>query len=234
MPTLKTVTLGCKVNQYETEYVRQGLAKLGYRDPVAGQTPDLCLVNTCAVTAEGEAKGRKLIRRLAHDNPGMGIIVMGCYATRAPQEVAALPGIVEVVTDKRRPWAICWARLGVADLPERHRRGFPGRRRAYVKVQDGCQMHCAFCIIPQLRPVLWTSAPSPKSWPRCGRHWPPGIAKSCSPVSIWACTGWDRPPARGPPPTWPLLRRGSWRCRASSACGSPAWRPPRSRRSCWA
>ncbi len=99
--TLKTVTLGCKVNQYETEYVRQGFQRLGYRDAAEGEPVDLCIVNTCTVTAESEAKSRKTIRRLAKAHPEAEIIVMGCYATRAPAEAAALPGVVEVVADKR-------------------------------------------------------------------------------------------------------------------------------------
>ena len=59
MATLRTVTLGCKVNQYETEYVRQGLAGIGYRDAAEGEVADLCVVNTCTVTAEGDSKSRQ-------------------------------------------------------------------------------------------------------------------------------------------------------------------------------
>ena len=102
MPTFKTLTLGCKVNQYETEYVREGLRRLGYREAEDGEPAGLCIVNTCTVTAEGDLKSRKVIRQLARRNPQARIIVMGCYATRAPEVVAALPGVVEVVTDKRR------------------------------------------------------------------------------------------------------------------------------------
>ena len=101
MATLRTATLGCKVNQYETQYVREGLAAIGYRDAVDGESADLCIVNTCTVTAEGDAKSRQTIRQLAKRNPGTRIVVMGCYATRAPDEVASLPGVSEVLTDKR-------------------------------------------------------------------------------------------------------------------------------------
>jgi threonylcarbamoyladenosine tRNA methylthiotransferase MtaB len=152
MPTLKTITLGCKVNQYETEYLRQGFVRLGYRDAAENERPELCVVNTCAVTAEGEAKCRKIIRRFAQHHPQAGIIVMGCYATRAPEEVAALPGVIEVVADKRLLPDLL-ARYGLTDVPDGIS-SFPGRRRAYVKVQDGCRMRCSFCIIPQVRPVL--------------------------------------------------------------------------------
>ena len=150
MPTLRTVTLGCKVNQYETEYVRQGLARVGYRDPVDGEFADLCVVNTCTVTTEGDAKSRQTIRQLAKRNPGTRIVVMGCYATRAPAEVAALPGVAEVVTDKRELPDLL-GRFGVMDVPSGIS-SFSGRQRAYVKVQDGCLLRCSFCIIPQVRP----------------------------------------------------------------------------------
>ena len=152
MPTLKTVTLGCKVNQYETEYLRQGLARLGYRDANEGEAADLCVVNTCTVTADGEAKSRKMIRQLGRRHPRAEIIVMGCYATRAEREVAALPGVLEVVTDKRQLPELL-GRLGLLDVPTGIST-FGSRHRAYVKVQDGCRMQCSYCIIPQVRPVL--------------------------------------------------------------------------------
>lgn len=152
MPTLKTVTLGCKVNQYETEYVRQGLARLGYREAVDGEPADLCIVNTCTVTSTADAKSRKAIRQLARQNPRAEIIVMGCYATRAAREVAAMPGVADVVTDKRQLPELL-SRLGLVDLPSGISQ-FGPRHRAYVKVQDGCRMQCSYCIIPSVRPVL--------------------------------------------------------------------------------
>ena len=66
--TLKTATLGCKVNQYETEYVREGLLGIGFQDAGPEEAADLCLVNTCTVTKEGDSKSRQLIRRLAREN----------------------------------------------------------------------------------------------------------------------------------------------------------------------
>src|SRR5919106_3275252 len=97
---LRTVTLGCKVNQYETEFVREGLLGIGYEDAAEEEAADLCIVNTCTVTHEGDSKSRQTIRRLARRNPAAKIVVMGCYATRAPEEVSALPGVSQVVTDK--------------------------------------------------------------------------------------------------------------------------------------
>ncbi len=150
--TLKTVTLGCKVNQYETEFVRQGFERLGYRQPREGEPLGLCIVNTCTVTAESEAKCRKIIRRLARAHPQAEIIVLGCFAARAPHATAALPGVVEVVADKRDLPKLL-ARRGLSDVPSGIDR-FEGRRRALVKVQDGCRMKCSYCIVPTVRPHL--------------------------------------------------------------------------------
>src|SRR3954462_14447069 len=153
---LRTVTLGCKVNQYETEFVREGLLSVGYEDACDDDTAELCVVNTCTVTSEGDSKSRQAIRRLARKNPGAKIVVMGCYATRAPEEVAALPGVSQVVTDKRELPDLL-GRFGVTDVPTGIS-GFGRRHRAYVKVQDGCMLRCSFCIIPHVRPHL-TSRP---------------------------------------------------------------------------
>src|SRR3954452_25465026 len=149
---LRTATLGCKVNQYETEFVREGLLGAGYEDAVDDEIAELCIVNTCTVTNEGDAKSRQTIRRMARRNPGAKIVVMGCYATRAPEEVAALPGVSQVVTDKRELPDLL-GRFGVTDIPTGIS-GFGRRHRAYVKVQDGCMLRCSFCIIPHVRPNL--------------------------------------------------------------------------------
>ncbi|MAT68105.1 MAG: tRNA (N(6)-L-threonylcarbamoyladenosine(37)-C(2))-methylthiotransferase MtaB [Planctomycetaceae bacterium] len=153
---LKTVTLGCKVNQYETEYLREGLLGIGYRDAQDAEGADLCIVNTCTVTAEGDSKSRQVVRRLARENPSSKIVVMGCYATRDPAAVAALPNVTEVLTDKRELPDLL-GRFGVTDVPTGIS-GFARRHRAYVKVQDGCMLRCSFCIIPHVRPQL-TSRP---------------------------------------------------------------------------
>jgi threonylcarbamoyladenosine tRNA methylthiotransferase MtaB len=149
---LRTLTLGCKVNQYETEYVREGLLSAGYKDAIDDEPAELCIVNTCTVTAEGDSKSRQAIRRMARRNPGAKIVVMGCFATRAPEEVADLPGVSHVVTDKRELPDLL-GRFGVTDIPTGIS-GFGRRHRAYVKVQDGCMLRCSFCIIPYVRPNL--------------------------------------------------------------------------------
>src|SRR5947207_1459484 len=100
--TCRLLTLGCKVNQYETQYVKEMLEHNGYVEAAEGQPADLCVVNTCTVTMEGDAKSRQLVRRLHQAQPGAAIVVMGCYATRDPDTVSRLPGVTRVVTDKDR------------------------------------------------------------------------------------------------------------------------------------
>jgi threonylcarbamoyladenosine tRNA methylthiotransferase MtaB len=150
--TARFATLGCKVNQYETQLVKEALCQSGYREVVDDETADVCVVNTCTVTCEADAKARGLIRQLAKRNPGTQTIVMGCYATREPAALASLPGVVAVVEDKRELPDVL-QRFGIAAMP-RGISNFEGHRRAFVKVQDGCLLNCTYCIIPQVRPGL--------------------------------------------------------------------------------
>jgi len=150
--TCRLVTLGCKVNQYETQHVKETLEVNGYREAAEGETADLCVVNTCTVTHEGDAKSRQLVRRLHEANPQAAIAVMGCYATRDPEAVARLPGVRKVIVDKSRlvedlhDFGVTRPAPGISR--------FDGHQRAFVKVQDGCLLNCSFCIIPKVRPVL--------------------------------------------------------------------------------
>jgi threonylcarbamoyladenosine tRNA methylthiotransferase MtaB len=155
--TCRLVTLGCKVNQYETQYVKESLEANGYREAQADEPADLCVLNTCTVTAEGDAKSRQLVRRLHKANPAGAIVVMGCYATRDPEAVGRLPGVARVITDKSR-LAEELRPFGIQTLARGIRR-FDGHQRAFVKVQDGCLLNCTFCIIPRVRPGLRSRGP---------------------------------------------------------------------------
>ena len=150
--TLRLVTLGCKVNQYETQYVKELLEHNGWIEANDEQPADLCIVNTCTVTAEGDAKSRQMVRRLHQANPRAAVVVMGCYATRDPEAVRRLPGVTQVVTDKARlfeelrPFGVTVKSQGISRFDE--------HQRAFVKVQDGCLLNCSYCIIPTVRPVV--------------------------------------------------------------------------------
>lgn len=155
--TCRLVTLGCKVNQYETQLVLETLERNGFREAGDDEPADLCVVNTCTVTSNGDSRSRQVIRQLARQNPGTRTLVMGCYATRDPGAVTGLPSVFEVVTDKRELPDVL-ARHGIHDMPTGISR-FEGRKRAYVKVQDGCILKCTYCIIPQVRPGLRSRSP---------------------------------------------------------------------------
>ena len=155
--TCRLVTLGCKVNQYETQLVKEALEQSGYREAQEEEIADLCVVNTCTVTNTGDSKSRQVIRQLARKNPGTKTIVMGCYATSDPETIATLPSVYEVVTDKQELPDLL-DRMGIANLPTGISE-FEGRKRAYVKVQDGCMLKCSYCIIPIVRPNLRSRSP---------------------------------------------------------------------------
>ena len=152
MNKIKTHTLGCKVNQYETEFVKEAFHQIGYIDANEHEIADLVIVNTCTVTAQSDLKSRKAVRKLAKENPGAEVVVMGCLATRDSLKLAEIPGVSEIITDKREINAFLKSRgvltppTGISSFGERH--------RAFVKVQDGCVVGCAYCIIPKVRPYL--------------------------------------------------------------------------------
>lgn len=155
--TCRLITLGCKVNQYETQLVKEGLERHGYREAAVDEPAGLCVVNTCTVTGEADSKARQVIRQLAKRNPGTRTVVFGCYAAREPETLEKLPGVVAVVPDSRELPDVM-QRFGVFDWPTGISR-FDGHRRAFVKVQDGCILNCTYCIIPQVRPGLRSRTP---------------------------------------------------------------------------
>lgn len=152
-------TLGCRLNAYETEAMKELSAAAGVENAV--------IVNTCAVTAEAVRKAKQEIRRLSRENPGATIIVTGCAAQTEPETFAAMPEVARVIGNHEKMQADTWAGLAsrVPDLIGATEKvqvddimsvretaghlidGF-GRHRAYVQVQNGCDHRCTFCIIP--------------------------------------------------------------------------------------
>ncbi|KOX89935.1 Threonylcarbamoyladenosine tRNA methylthiotransferase MtaB [Thermus aquaticus] len=156
-------TLGCKVNQVETEALLGFLKALEPEVvPVEAGGADLVVINTCAVTTTAEADARKEIRRARRHNPEAFIVVTGCYAELSPEEVEAL-GADAVVPNARKAELpkVILERFGLPSDPittppnefwGAGERGLLNSRvRAFLKVQDGCQAGCAYCIIPRLR-----------------------------------------------------------------------------------
>lgn len=171
MATFRMITLGCKVNQYETELVAEGLGRAGFREATEGEQADLCVVNTCTVTAEGALKSRKAIRQLAKGNPDAQIVVMGCYATMAEDVVAELPGVTEVLTDKRQIPEFL-ARWGVLDVPSGISRfGHRAGRTSRFKTGAGCVAATA----SSRRLAATCAAVRSMSWSKRSAAWLPRV-----------------------------------------------------------
>ncbi|MDO5554472.1 MAG: tRNA (N(6)-L-threonylcarbamoyladenosine(37)-C(2))-methylthiotransferase MtaB [Planctomycetia bacterium] len=154
----QTATLGCKVNQYETQYIRQALLDAGWQECDDDKSlVDYVIVNTCAVTSESDAKSRKLVAHWHKQCPQAKIIVLGCSATLHPATFEQLKGVERIQTDKRHLDHLLHS-LNVPP-PKNGIRSFDERHRAYVKIQDGCRVGCAYCIIPTVRPYLHSRTP---------------------------------------------------------------------------
>lgn len=169
MPSVALTTLGCKVNQFETE-VMEGLFKERHYQIVSfDEAADFYIINTCSVTHLGERKSRQLIRRAVRLNPQAIVAVTGCYAQVAPKEVEKIEGVRVLVGTKERH--------RIVDLVEQAAKenakvnaitdimkadvfediplfDLPGRTRAFLKIQEGCTNFCTYCIIPYARGPL--------------------------------------------------------------------------------
>ena len=165
--TVAFATLGCKLNQYDTTEVQALLEAEGFRTVPFEKPAQVYVINTCTVTARADYSDRQTIRRAVARNPDAVVVVTGCYAQTNPDAVASIPGVDVVLGTQDRqalPGLLHQARKRVRPLvqvsdvfqartlpaiPVRH--VAPGHTRAFVKVQDGCQHRCSFCIVPFAR-----------------------------------------------------------------------------------
>ncbi len=147
-------TFGCKTNQYDTEFLRTKMASDGGISVDEPAEADLCLVNSCSVTAKADQECRQFVRRLLRENGRARIVVTGCYATHAPEELRALSPRVEVYSNaEKNNLPAC---VGFEVGPEIYGLSrYSAKARAFVKIQDGCKAPCTYCIIPQTRPNYW-------------------------------------------------------------------------------
>jgi len=148
-------TFGCRVNQYDTERVRESLLTSSGGVAVEDfEQADVCIVNTCTVTEEADRDALRLLRRIARRNPAAQILVTGCLASRDPALILRQAPGARVLGNARRDEIP--SLLGCQPVaPSFGISHFTGHRRAFVKVQDGCNMSCTYCIIPSVRPKLW-------------------------------------------------------------------------------
>ena len=159
--TVSLQTHGCKLNQADSEALARRFAQAGYRVVGPSEMADIYIVNTCTVTHVADAKGRQALRSAHRRNPSSLVIATGCYAQRAPEELAEVNGVGLVVgnSDKYRLVEKVLAvredqpvpcTVGEEPTPLPVARGL-GRTRAMVKIQEGCNQVCAYCIVPRVR-----------------------------------------------------------------------------------
>jgi threonylcarbamoyladenosine tRNA methylthiotransferase MtaB len=146
----KVVTLGCRTNQYESQAYADQLRAMGYAEAGEGEEAGLCIVNTCTVTESADATSRYQIRHLAKENPGAEIVVTGCLAERVPDEIRGMERVTHVVGNAKKEDLLAAVFPG-EELPEFSIQNFGAHTRAFVKVQDGCNSFCTYCIIPYVR-----------------------------------------------------------------------------------
>lgn len=168
-------TLGCKVNQYESAAIEELFKESGYETVDFDRPADVYVVNTCTVTHLGDRKSRQIIRRATRTNPEAVVVVTGCYAQTAPGEVLAIPGVDLVVGTKDRfrmvqlvagyakgqaPMNAVSDIMVSAEFEELPVPLEQGKTRAFLKIQEGCNNYCAYCIIPYARGPLRSRQPA--------------------------------------------------------------------------
>lgn len=174
MATVAFHTLGCKVNHYETEAIWQLFKAENYERVEYEQKSDVYVINTCTVTNTGDKKSRQVIRRAIRKNPDAVICVTGCYAQTSPAEILAIPGVDIVVGTQDRAKMISYIEQfkkerepinGVGNImksrvyEELDVPAFTDRTRASLKIQEGCNNFCTFCIIPWARGLMRSRDP---------------------------------------------------------------------------
>lgn len=169
MATVAFYTLGCKVNFYDTEAIWQLFKNEGYEQVDFEQTADVYVINTCTVTNTGDKKSRQIIRRAVRRNPDAIIAVTGCYAQTSPAEIMAIPGVdlvigtqsrdqilplVQQFREQRQPINAVRNIMKTREFEELDVPEFADRTRAFLKIQEGCNNFCTFCIIPWSRGLM--------------------------------------------------------------------------------
>jgi MiaB-like tRNA modifying enzyme len=174
MATVAFYTLGCKVNHYETEAIWQLFKKNGYERVDFEKLADVYIINTCTVTNTGDKKSRQVIRRAIRKNPEAIICVTGCYAQTSPADILAIPGVdivigtqdrtkileyIEQYKKERQPINAVHNIMKNRVFEEMDVPTFTDRTRASLKIQEGCNNFCTFCIIPWARGLMRSRDP---------------------------------------------------------------------------
>lgn len=162
--TFNIITLGCKVNQYESEAVEEIFKARGFKKKE--ENADIYVINTCTVTNMSDRKSRQMISRARRDNPDAVIAVMGCYSQVKPEEVSAIEGVDIVLGSRNKEEVVdlcedvlqnkkaidkVLALSETKTIEDLEISNQEAMTRAYMKIQDGCNMYCSYCLIPYAR-----------------------------------------------------------------------------------
>ncbi len=146
----KIVSLGCRTNQYEAQAFQDQLLEMGFSPAEEGQSAELCIINTCTVTAHADKDSRHAIRHLARQNPNSRVVVTGCGVESQREAIAAIPEVSDIIPNARKE-ELVQLLFPEKEAPEFSIKNFEAHTRAFVKVQDGCNSYCTYCVIPYVR-----------------------------------------------------------------------------------
>jgi threonylcarbamoyladenosine tRNA methylthiotransferase MtaB len=153
MKTIKFYTLGCKVNQYDTQLIREQFINSGFKELNNGLPADICIINTCTVTHRADSDSLNIIRRAIRQNPDSKIIVTGCLTEMDADKIKAIKGVSLVVKNSDKENIIRHIRQVNKSVKNVKKTisYFEGRSRAFIKIQDGCSNFCSYCKVPLVR-----------------------------------------------------------------------------------
>ena len=159
MKTFSIFTLGCKVNAYESEYYRQSLIKAGYNEALPKEQTDIVIINTCTVTNTASFKSRQRIHQAKRFNPNAFVVVVGCYAQTAHVELKEKYDIDLIIGAQHKDRLVELIEANIKNHDYTYPTSFEPleiepfehQQRAYIKIQDGCNQFCSYCIIPYAR-----------------------------------------------------------------------------------
>lgn len=172
--TVGMMTLGCRVNQYETEAMTEKFIKEGYEVVNFDRCADVYVINTCTVTNMGDKKSRQMIHRARRKNPNAIIAVVGCYSQVSPQEVSKIEGVDIVLGTRNKGDILYWVNRAEKEnksfieidgvlknntFENLNIEKYQHRTRAFLKIQDGCNRFCSYCLIPFARGAVCSKEP---------------------------------------------------------------------------
>ena len=145
----KIKTFGCKVNQYETQAIREALLGKGYQEAGSEKEADICIVNTCTVTQKADRECREALRRFIRENPKAKVVAAGCYVENDKNSIQAIDPKIELLTNSDKISSFTTSKEN--KLKNNSISGFKGHTKAFIKVQDGCDNFCSYCKVPYVR-----------------------------------------------------------------------------------